>query len=132
MGNPTPLRELFEEAFDAWYDAACSEDYGERERLLNDATKVQVRAIAALNDSVQEVIHLRAELERKNRALAIREAEIDMRRKEVNFIRTGLQCVLDLSSEASDTEILAAVARARDAEVEQNIAATKKEGIFKL
>lgn len=46
---PLPeLRELFEEAFGLYYDAACSEDYGRTSRLIDDATKAQVRAMAAL------------------------------------------------------------------------------------
>lgn len=44
------LRGAFEEAFTAWYDAACSEDYGARSRLIDEATKVQVRALAMLTE----------------------------------------------------------------------------------
>lgn len=63
MADLTALREMFEEAFGAWYDAACSEDYATKTgRLMDVATKAQVRAMAALSDPAasREIAALRA------------------------------------------------------------------------
>jgi hypothetical protein len=42
------VRELVEDAFGAWYDAACSENYGTRARLISDAQAAEAKALAAL------------------------------------------------------------------------------------
>lgn len=42
------ILDMFEEAFSAWYDAACSEDYGRTQALMETATQKHVAAMHAL------------------------------------------------------------------------------------
>lgn len=57
-GEQEKLRELFEEAFGAWYDAACSEEYGARARAERDiAAHVHAEADEHGSDHAREVLN---------------------------------------------------------------------------